>query len=615
MYVWSKSRINYKFIFEFDPRDNLDFYEYFEIPVLFVLLLSLAVYLDFGSKLTQHVATAYWPLILMLITAFILFCPLPIAHATSRRWFIASIGRIIASGYYRVEFRDFFLADEMNSLSYSIEQFEFALCAYAHQWTDTDVRLKIAYILIATTTSIYTFTWDVYMDWGLFRFGKRGGGSFGYPFLRQELVYTRPWIYYFAIITDFLGRFSWIARLLPLNINGFILSFTLAFIEVLRRWQWNFFRLENEHLNNCGQFRAIKDIPLPFHIRVEDKSDDEEEYGEEYEEEYDDRDGDRDNKNRRSVRMEELNDEPGFGKNGSTHGNYPSNANMGGPIRSSGSYGSLGIYSNQGTHGLSQVSEEGRDSLETEATHGSEPMTEASSKVTAGTSTQFPEFTDHIGSTHATRASASSSSDRSKTFGFLDPNSRRIRNADNRPGHNRRQWSESNMFSKARSSTFVEAAVAEAGFKNTQREAIESESRKSNKFYDRRDFDSKLIETESKHAWKNLIGPSLLLGGALSMPATMHGLQSMSAGGMESGGGAGLYEQGPLGRRSASHGGGGGGGGGGGNNKPRARAPLRRQATIGEKVRGSIFGKARKDSDDDDDSDEDFNIHAYYDSE
>ena len=31
MYVWAKARINYKFIFEFDPRDNLDYHEYFEV--------------------------------------------------------------------------------------------------------------------------------------------------------------------------------------------------------------------------------------------------------------------------------------------------------------------------------------------------------------------------------------------------------------------------------------------------------------------------------------------------------------------------------------------------------------------------------------------------------
>ena len=33
-------------------------------------------------------------------------------------------------------------------------------------------------------------------------------------------------------------------------------------MEVFRRFVWNFFRLENEHLNNCGQFRAVRDISV-----------------------------------------------------------------------------------------------------------------------------------------------------------------------------------------------------------------------------------------------------------------------------------------------------------------------------------------------------------------
>lgn len=28
------------------------------------------------------------------------------------------------------------------------------------------------------------------------------------------------------------------------------------------RFVWNFFRLENEHLNNCGEFRAVRDISV-----------------------------------------------------------------------------------------------------------------------------------------------------------------------------------------------------------------------------------------------------------------------------------------------------------------------------------------------------------------
>lgn len=36
----------------------------------------------------------------------------------------------------------------------------------------------------------------------------------------------------------------------------------VAPLEVFRRFVWNFFRLENEHLNNCGKFRAVRDISI-----------------------------------------------------------------------------------------------------------------------------------------------------------------------------------------------------------------------------------------------------------------------------------------------------------------------------------------------------------------
>lgn len=34
------------------------------------------------------------------------------------------------------------------------------------------------------------------------------------------------------------------------------------FICSFSRFVWNFFRLENEHLNNCGKFRAVRDISI-----------------------------------------------------------------------------------------------------------------------------------------------------------------------------------------------------------------------------------------------------------------------------------------------------------------------------------------------------------------
>ena len=34
---------------------------------------------------------------------------------------------------------------------------------------------------------------------------------------------------------------------------------------------WNFIRLENEHLNNCGQFRIVRDISIaPVEMKVKE---------------------------------------------------------------------------------------------------------------------------------------------------------------------------------------------------------------------------------------------------------------------------------------------------------------------------------------------------------
>lgn len=45
-------------------------------------------------------------------------------------------------------------------------------------------------------------------------------------------------------------------------LEGNILGTILAVMEVFRRFVWNFFRVENEHLNNCGDFRVVRDISI-----------------------------------------------------------------------------------------------------------------------------------------------------------------------------------------------------------------------------------------------------------------------------------------------------------------------------------------------------------------
>lgn len=117
--------------------------------------------------------------------------------------------------------------------------------------------LWIAALLVS---SCYAYIWDIKMDWGLF--DSNAGEN---KFLREEVVYSSNGYYYFAIIEDLILRFGWTLSV-SLTESGYIHSdlmvTILAPLEVFRRFVWNFFRLENEHLNNCGKFRAVRDISV-----------------------------------------------------------------------------------------------------------------------------------------------------------------------------------------------------------------------------------------------------------------------------------------------------------------------------------------------------------------
>ncbi|KAK3803962.1 hypothetical protein RRG08_005387 [Elysia crispata] len=98
------------------------------------------------------------------------------------------------------------------------------------------------------------------MDWGLV--DRNAGENKG---LREEVVYAYKFYYYAAMVEDFILRFAWTLTVSVVegqHFPGTILKTCLSLLEVFRRFVWNFFRLENEHLNNCGQFRAVRDISI-----------------------------------------------------------------------------------------------------------------------------------------------------------------------------------------------------------------------------------------------------------------------------------------------------------------------------------------------------------------
>ncbi|XP_076886840.1 phosphate transporter PHO1 homolog 3-like [Bidens hawaiensis] len=127
--------------------------------------------------------------------------------------------------------------------------------------------------IIAASTSgvatIFSTYWDIVMDWGLLCRNSEN------PWLRDKLILPSRSIYFIAIVLNVILRLAWMQTVLDFHEAPFLhrnaLIAIVASLEIIRRGIWNFFRLENEHLNNVGKFRAVKSVPLPFSYEDEDK--------------------------------------------------------------------------------------------------------------------------------------------------------------------------------------------------------------------------------------------------------------------------------------------------------------------------------------------------------
>lgn len=156
--------------------------------------------------------------------------------------------------------------------------------AYPHDntWVYLALAIRVIY-------SMFSYYWDINMDWGL------GNGrmitdsqvttSVSTSDTKDKMIVYPAWVYYFVIATDGLTRFIW----LPFSILSIYAiavptaSYYLAVIELLRRFQWNFVRVEIEHVHNCEKFQVTEDVDLPFRTQdlfVESGEEGEDEDGE-----------------------------------------------------------------------------------------------------------------------------------------------------------------------------------------------------------------------------------------------------------------------------------------------------------------------------------------------
>lgn len=92
-----------------------------------------------------------------------------------------------------------------------------------------------------------------------------------YKFLRNDLGYNSPTIYYvFAIVNLFL-RCTWVLSLSPdicklFGINDELFVLCVGFLEMSRRFLDNFLKVEKEHIINLRSLKAMADLKYPFTV-------------------------------------------------------------------------------------------------------------------------------------------------------------------------------------------------------------------------------------------------------------------------------------------------------------------------------------------------------------
>ncbi|XP_073300879.1 phosphate transporter PHO1 homolog 3-like isoform X2 [Primulina huaijiensis] len=280
--------------------------------------------------------TELLPLGLVGLLVVIMLCPFNIIYRSSRFFLLVSLFHCLFSPLYKVTLPDFLLADQISSQVEALRSFEFYICYYGwgdykhriNSCGDSDIFNTFSYIIAAlpfwwrflqclrrlydegdimqgynglkyfsiivavSTRTAYTLSranswkivawitsigativstyWDIVFDWGLFQRNSKN------RFLRDKLLVPHKSVYYVAVVLNVVLRLAWMQTVLNFKIFSFhtqMMIALVAILEIVRRCMWNFFRLENEHLNNVGKFRAFNSVPLPFNYDEDEDKD------------------------------------------------------------------------------------------------------------------------------------------------------------------------------------------------------------------------------------------------------------------------------------------------------------------------------------------------------
>ncbi|XP_022894584.1 SPX and EXS domain-containing protein 3-like isoform X3 [Olea europaea var. sylvestris] len=100
------------------------------------------------------------------------------------------------------------------------------------------------WLLSSVLNSLYSFYWDVNRDWDLSCFTRIF--KFSKPSFLSHALYGRKWVFLWVIGSNLILRCTWTYKLSAHLRHNYLTVFTITVLEMLRRFQWVFFRVENE---------------------------------------------------------------------------------------------------------------------------------------------------------------------------------------------------------------------------------------------------------------------------------------------------------------------------------------------------------------------------------
>ncbi|KAL8247078.1 hypothetical protein R6Q59_008294 [Mikania micrantha] len=304
------------------------------VLTLAAVLSNLEMEMDENTR-SFTTLTELVPLGLVTVLLLIMVCPFNIMYRASRFFLIVNLWHFVCAPLYKVTFPDFFLGDQLTSQVQLLRIVEFYICYYGwgdfkrrSNTCNQSNTYEIFFILVAVipywfrflqcmrqvfeqkdyghamnglkylstivavatrtiyvqrrgvvmrimaasssgAATIYNTYWDMVKDWGLLNCDSKN------PLLRDKLMLPNKSVYFVAMVMNIILRLAWMQTVLDFHeapwLHRSTMIFIVACLEIIRRGLWNFFRLENEHLNNVGKFRAFKSVPLPFSYEDGDK--------------------------------------------------------------------------------------------------------------------------------------------------------------------------------------------------------------------------------------------------------------------------------------------------------------------------------------------------------